>query len=561
MIDVRRELKGKLKRTWTTFFSRFGKLLPIQEKTIPLILKRKNAIIVSSTASGKTEAVVAPLIERLLNENWKDLSILYICPTRALVNDMYYRLKEQLEELNVSLSLKTGDKPQFNPNKLPDFLITTPESLDSLICRYPSSFKNLKAVILDEIHLIDNTYRGDQLRLLLRRLEYIAETDFNLYALSATIADPENVGSRYLKDFEVIISSGKREIEYTLLKSLREVLDYAREEKLKKLLIFCNKRANVENAAKECKRLWGGDRVVVHHGSLSKQIREEAESFMKETQYGVCVATMTLEIGIDIGDIDAVVLAEVPWSVSSLLQRIGRGNRRTQKCRVFAIFNSEEERAMFEMMFKVAIEGFVEPVEYSPDLSVVVQQIFSSLYANPSGLESDYFIELFNGFCSEGDLKDISSHLATKGWIEKRYDKWYATTKVKDWGEKGKIHSNIPSTKTLKVIDIASKRVVGEVQYPVDNIFVVAGGAWEVVYVSDNKIYVRSKKSKASAAKFKSHTAKGYFYYFLPKKYTRQNGGDKMSVVTASPNSGHTATLRSAQIRLRQTSHVRKPLY
>ena len=102
----------------------------------------------------------------------------------------------------------------------------------------------------------------------------------------------------------------------------------------------------MENVAE---RLWGNHTVVVHHGSLSKQIREEAESFMRETQYGV--ATMTLEIGIDIGDIDAIVLAEVPWSVSSLLQRIGRGNRR--KCGVFAIFNSEEEKVMFEIMFGV----------------------------------------------------------------------------------------------------------------------------------------------------------------------------------------------------------------
>jgi len=218
------------------FFGRFGKLLPIQEKTIPLILKGKNAIIISSTASGKTEAVVAPLIERCLKENWEGLSILYISPTRALVNDMYYRLKEQLKELNISLSSKTGDKPQFNPNKLPNFLITTPESLDSLICRYPSSFKNVKAVVLDEIHLLDNTYRGDQLRILLKRLEYIAETDFNIYALSATIADPKDVGSRYLKDFEVIMNPGKREIEYTLLRSLEEVFNHARREKLKKLL-------------------------------------------------------------------------------------------------------------------------------------------------------------------------------------------------------------------------------------------------------------------------------------------------------------------------------------
>ena len=212
MISNQIELKKKLRRTWTTFFGRYGKLLPIQLKTIPVLLERKNAIVVSPTASGKTEAIVAPLIEKLLRENWENMSILYISPTRALVNDMYYRLKEQLDELDISLSLKTGDKPYFNPRNLPNFLITTPESLDSLICRYPSSFKNIKAVVLDEIHLLDNTYRGDQLRMLLKRLEYIAETDFNMYALSATIADPEDVGSRYLKNFEIIISHSKREI-------------------------------------------------------------------------------------------------------------------------------------------------------------------------------------------------------------------------------------------------------------------------------------------------------------------------------------------------------------
>lgn len=518
MVSDQTELKKKLKRTWTTFFGRYGRFLLIQLKTIPMVLDGENAIIVSSTASGKTEAVVAPLIERLLKENWKDLSILYISPTRALVNDMYYRLKEQLDELNISLSLKTGDKPHFNSNKPPNFLITTPESLDSLICRHSSSFKSVKAVVLDEIHLLDNTYRGDQLRTLLKRLKYITKVDFNIYALSATVADPKDVGNRYLKEFKVIETPGKREIEYTLVKSLKEIFNHARREKLKKLLIFCNKRASVENFAKECERLWGNHTVVVHHGSLSKQIREEAESFMKKTQYGVCVATMTLEIGIDIGDIDAVVLIEIPWSVSSLLQRIGRGNRRTQKCRVFAIYNSEEERSIFEQMFRVAIEGYMEPVEYSQDLSVVVQQIFSSLYANPNGLESGYFIELFDGFCSESDLRDILSHLSEKGWIEKRYNKWYATTKLMDWGEKGKIHSNIPPIKTLKVVSISSKQIIGEVQYPVDDIFVLAGRVWKVVHVSSDKIYVKSEKSKASTAKFKSHPAKGSFYYFLPRQ-------------------------------------------
>lgn len=522
-MELQKELRKKLERTWITFFGRYGKFLPVQLKAIPVVLQGKNVMIISPTASGKTEAVVAPILERCIKENWRKMSILYISPTRALANDMYYRLNEQLKELGLSLSLKTGDRPKFNPDNPPDFLITTPESLDSLICRHRASFENVKAVVLDEIHLIDNTYRGDQMRILLRRLRHITKDDFNIYTLSATVVNPEDVGSRYLGNFEIVISPGKREIEYTFVSSLDEVFYYANYEKLRKLLIFCNRRAIAEFAAEECRRLWGRNGVVVHHGSLSKKIREEAEIFMKESYYGVCVATMTLEVGIDIGDIDAIVLAEVPWSISSLLQRIGRGNRRTQKCRAFAIFNSEEEKIMLEKMFEAAISGNLEPVLYLPDLSVVVQQIFSSLFANPGGLELGYFTKLFDGFCSKEDLIDILEHLKKQMWIEERGKKWFATTKLMDLGEKGEIHSNIPSDEVFKVIDVTSDKVVGEVQFPFDYTFVLAGKVWRVVDVEDDKIYVKPEKSKSFIPIFKTHKSEGAFFSYLPehlkKKY------------------------------------------
>ena len=514
-----KELKRELKRTWMTFFGRFGILLPVQIETIPVVIAGKNAVVTSPAASGKTEAVIAPLAERFFDDGWANLAILYISPTRALVNDVSYRLKEQLEDLGISSSLKTGDSPSFNPKKLPNLLITTPESFDSLICRHPQAFKELRAVVLDEIHLIDNTYRGDQIRLLLKRLRYITETAFNVYALSATIADPRDIGSRYFNDFEVIKSQGRRELEYTLVKSLKEVFEHARSEKLKKLLIFCNKRKSVEIVAVEARDLWGRDRVVVHHGSLSKAIREEAEGFMKESQFGVCIATMTLEIGIDIGDIDAIVLAEVPWSASALLQRIGRGNRRTQKNRVFALYDSEDEAALLEEMLNVAIKGYVEEVDYLPDLSVVVQQTFSSLYAHPDGLRDVYFSGLFNEFCSEEDLKDIFKHLAEHEWIEiVGNGRWRASTKLMDLGGWGKIHSNIPDSKALKVIDSSTQQTVGEVQYPIDEVFVLAGKVWKILNVGGNRIYVKQVKAKAPAVKFKRHASKGAFYYLLPKE-------------------------------------------
>jgi len=513
-----KELKKSLKRTWLTFFGRFGKLLPVQIETIPVVIAGKNAVVTSPAASGKTEAVIAPIAERFFNDGWANLAILYISPTRALVNDVYYRLKEQLADLGISTSLKTGDSPSFNPKKLPNLLITTPESFDSLICRHPQAFKELRAVVLDEIHLIDNTYRGDQIRLLLKRLRYITETEFNIYALSATIADPKDIGNRYFDDFEVIKSYGRREIEYTLVKSLKDVFEHARNEKLKKLLIFCNKRKSVEMMAVEARNLWGREKVVVHHGSLSKAIREEAESFMKESSFGICIATMTLEIGIDIGDIDAIVLAEVPWSTSSLLQRIGRGNRRTQKNRVFALYDSEDEAALLKEMLNVAIDGYVEEVDYLPDLSVVVQQTFSSLYASPNGLGDEYFLGIFNEFCSEDELKDILRHLVEHGWIEKGNGRWRASTKLMDLGEWGKIHSNIADSKALKVYDINSQQSIGEVQYPIDDVFALAGRVWKIINASGNRIYVKQVKAKAPAVKFKRHASKGAFYYLLPKE-------------------------------------------
>ncbi|KKN16992.1 hypothetical protein LCGC14_0970300 [marine sediment metagenome] len=510
------KIKNKLRRTWNTFFGKFGRLLPIQVKSIPIVLSGENAVISSSTASGKTEAVVAPIIERFLKEKWEGLAILYISPTRALVNDLSLRLKEQLKELNVSLSVKTGDRRQFTPNKPSSFLITTPESFDSLLCRYPHVLKNIKIVILDEIHLLDNTYRGDQLILLLRRLKNILKSNFSIYCLSATIPDCKELGERYIQKFEVIEALGNREIDYSLIKSFGELLKFVRSEKLKKLLVFCNKRKSVEAYTIECNKLKFPFKAVAHHGSLGKSLREDSERFMKTTKYGICVSTMTLEIGIDIGNIDAIVLAEIPWTVSSLLQRIGRGNRRTNKIRAFAIFNSEEQKGILDQMFKFAIEGMLENIPYSADLSVVVQQIVSCLYGNPGGLELEFFLNLFINFCFNNDLRDIFDNLEIGDWVVKKHDKWCGTTKLMDFGDSGFIHSNIPDSRSLIVIDIKSKKKIGEILYPVDNVFVLGGKIWKIAKIEKSKIYVKPVVSKAFLPNFKINDPIGKFYYYLP---------------------------------------------
>jgi len=312
-------IRRRLKHSWIPFFTRFGKLTPVQVQTIPKVLDGANVVVASPTASGKTEAVVAPVAERFVSNQWEGMAVVYIVPTRALANDTLARIEGPLRDMGITTDLKHGDKPRL-PKCLPDCLITTPESLDSLICRRPEVFAELRVIILDEIHLLDNTYRGDQLRLLLWRLRRLAsDPEFSVHLLSATLSDPYEIAQRYVRDFEIVSVVGQREIDYHLLPSHQDIYCLARERKWKKLLCFCNRRDSVETVATELARLWHPYPVVAHHGSLNHQVREEAETVMKEANVAVCVATSTLEIGVDIGDIDLIVLAEVPWSISVLL--------------------------------------------------------------------------------------------------------------------------------------------------------------------------------------------------------------------------------------------------
>jgi ATP-dependent Lhr-like helicase len=380
-------LRYRLRYSWSPFFSRFGTLLPVQLETIPKILDGSNVVIMSPTASGKTEAVIAPVAEKCVMEQWQGLSILYIVPTRALANDTFQRIQGPLLDMNLTTAIKHQDTPYLSYKNLPNLLITTPESLDSLICRHSQIFSTLKTVILDEIHLLDNTYRGDQLRLLLWRLQKLAnEGDLSIHLLSATLAYPHQVAKRYVKNFEVIEIKGQRVIDYHLFSSLSAVFEWVRRERWKKVLCFCNLRDSVESVAHELAELWHPYPVVVHHGSLHRREREEAEKVMKDSNVAVCVSTSTLEIGIDIGDIDLILLIEPPWSISSMIQRIGRGNRRENVARVAAIFKSNEEKSLLETMFNFAISGALDEAVYTPDRSVAIQQIFSFLFQNPKGM-------------------------------------------------------------------------------------------------------------------------------------------------------------------------------
>ncbi len=492
------KIKAKLRLTWHPFFSRFGKFTDVQRECIPEILNKKNLIICSQTASGKTEAVMAPLIERHLQEKWNGLSILYISPTRALVNDLYERLLSPLEQLNVSLGRKTGDRCDFNKSAPSSVLITTPESTDSLLCRSKNIFKSLKAVVIDEIHLLDATPRGDQMRILLQRLRKIKrEYSLNFYAISATLHDPAAMGERYFSDFKVVYVKGKRNIEYYLWKfddNIIETIIYDfKVKKINKAIFFCNTRREVEMFGKKLKESYFVDKICIHHGSLSKSERENTEKIMKGNYSMFCVATMTLELGIDIGDVDAIVLVGPPHDLNSLLQRIGRGSRRKVGYTLsYGIYKNNWERIFFESLFNGAVCGEIGKENYAPCISVTVQQILSYICQKKSGisLESLSFIlkPILN---DEKQLYTIINYLSEKNFVKSIGQFYIPAEKTYNLFESGFIHSNIyVKNDEFQVVDVITNSIIGTIENPSSQ-FMLNGKIWQIVKQLNKKIYVK----------------------------------------------------------------------
>lgn len=321
------------------FYANFRTLREVQEAAIKPILDGKNVVACSGTGSGKTEAALAPLVSRYWKEFDKSDSteIIYIAPTKALVNDLDKRLRPRMELIGLRLGIRHGERDDVRRRKkLPHIIITTPESLDVMLFRGDKALETVKALVIDEVHLLYNTQRGLHLAILIDRLRKIVQDKkLQLVALSATIAKLKDVGTYFFgaDEMELLEFSANREIEAEVRPGdyVNVVREKTQEAKCK-LLAFANSRKMCEELAQdlsEADHLRGA--VFTHYSSLSADAREEIEAKFSDLKTAVCNATSTLELGIDIGDIDAVLLCDVPANTDSFLQRIGRGNRRSNK--------------------------------------------------------------------------------------------------------------------------------------------------------------------------------------------------------------------------------------
>ena len=522
------ELKKALPRTWVPFFSHFGSFTPIQEIAIPRVLKKENVVVISPSASGKTEAVIAPMLENLFERKLfvpgqNSLKVLYISPTRALVNDLYRRLFDPVNYLNIPLGAKTGDRPQLSDKKIPAILLTTPESFDSLLTRRPRLFLDLDVVILDEIHLLDNTPRGDQLRILLNRLRKI-RSRLHYAALSATI-DDLGIGERYFPDPRVCLMDSGREIEYLLVpveSFVSKLMAIARERHLKKILVFFNARSLAELYSRKLNVPPFSDVVHVHHASLPKSRREDVEKAMNSVDRALLCATSTLELGIDIGSVDCVVLFRPPFNVSSLLQRIGRGNRRTHRLFAIGVYTDGWERTLFDTYLECAMHGILYDKRYTPSLAVIPQQIYSYLYQRRRiGTTIGSLNKVFSPIFSEDTVRKVFRHLYEAGKVtETRPGIYFNSSSLEKKIDYGKIHSNIAETSfgEYDVINVAMNIMVGRV-FHLREKFVLGGKCWQIRQIDDKekKVYANCISNAPAVTKiFEGKGAGSYNYRLAP---------------------------------------------
>lgn len=357
----------------------WSSLRPLQEATIEPVLRGEHAILLAPTAGGKTEAAIFPVFSRMLHENWRGLSVIYVCPIKALLNNLEHRLSNYAALLGRTVGLWHGDISPSRKAKLaaepPDILLTTPESIEVMLVSrrvdHKRLFEGLKCVVIDEVHAFAGDDRGWHLLYLLERLAKLAGGELQRLGLSATVGNPQGLSDWLANGCpsprQVINppteSSATPNVELDWVGNLQNAaLVISRLHRGEKRLVFCDSRARVEELAMLLRGL--GVKTFVSHSSLSLDERAAAEQAFSEGENCVIVATSTLELGIDVGDLDRVIQIDAPASVSSFLQRIGRTGRRAGTSRN-CLFLITKETAFLHAaaLMQLWTEGYVEPIE------------------------------------------------------------------------------------------------------------------------------------------------------------------------------------------------------
>ncbi len=498
-------------------------LREVQEQAGAALLDGKNAVVLAPTAGGKTEAATFPLLSQMIVEPPQGVGAIYVAPIKALLNNQEDRLGLYTEMVGLDRFVWHGDTSDARRRRFlkepVELLMTTPESLEVMhVSRRIDEqrlFSDLRMVIIDEVHALAGTDRGGHLMSLVERIARLSRFDVQRVGLSATVGNPSAI-LEWLQGTSqregVVVDPPKPPARRDLLVLHRDSLAplaqaAARIAKGKKSLFFCQSRSMTEAVAEHMRH--AETEVFVHHSAVSREERERAEERFHHGSDACIVCTSTLELGIDVGDLDRVLQAEAPDTVNSFLQRMGRTGRRAGQAANTTFFCATTEGVLQAIaLVELAKSGWVEPVELDRRCwPVLIHQLLAMSLASDgvtaddawehlavvpdlAGIDRTEYDRLVRWMLEDGGLRMASGRLVLGPEAERRFGR-------RNFMELFAVFSS-PQSYTVQTED---GRAVGTltqafVDRLVDDVssFLLGGRAWAVnrIQHDDRRILVRS---------------------------------------------------------------------
>ena len=502
--------------------SRIGwtSLRPVQEFASHALLDGNNAVILAPTAGGKTEASIFPLLAMLMEREPAGVGLIYIAPIKALLNNQAERLELYTEMVGLRRFLWHGDVKDSHKRafiKEPTaVLMTTPESLEVMLLSnkvpHTKLFQDLRAVVIDEVHALAGTDRGTHLISVLERIARYTPNDIQRVGLSATVGNPLDI-LKWLqgtsKRQSCVVDPPKQPSPKDLKVYLRDTLgaiaqDASQKAANHKSLFFCESRSLAESVAERLRNR--GTEVFVHHSSISLEERNAAEERFHRGTNASIVCTSTLELGIDVGDLDFVLQANAPSTVSSFLQRLGRTGRRAGQTSNTTFFCENGETVLQAIaIIELARKGWVESVPVQTRAwSVLVHQLLAlTLQFGAISMERCWqqlsVVPDFSGIAYE-EFETLVHHMLEQGYLFRAGGLLSMGTKAeKVFGRKNFMELYaVFSSPVLYKVQTKAGYVVGSLEQAfIDTLveeissFLLGGRAWTVVYINHDDRVIR----------------------------------------------------------------------
>ena len=499
----------------------FEELTEIQKEAIPEILEEKNCLIIAPTGSGKTECATIPIFSKLKTRKVSNkIKALYITPLRALNRDVFKRIINYAENENLKIEVRHGDTSQANRKRIadnpPDILITTPETLVNLLSqkKHLDALSDLEWVIIDEVHELLASERGSQLCLSLERLQIKSKNQIHRIGLSATVGNPEEAG-RFLvgtdRKFQLIHDTSLRnyDVDVVFVDGIMDdvavkIIEYIKKEQITSpVLLFTNSRGESERLSSILKQKTSIN-VELHHGSLSRQVREETEDMLRDGKSGIVVCTSSLELGLDIGSVELVIHYGSPRQVSKFMQRIGRSKHdRGDSARGLIITENADDEFEIQAIIERIKEGSIEEQKIHHGSLDVLAHHLVGLSMQVGNVPIEAALKLtklaypFRDISLE-EFFDVLEILALRDLIIFNDDKTEYKKNTAFFATKYHFQnlSTIPDILKFKVVDTIENKFIGTLDQRFvgdldkDQIFVLRGSQWRVLNIDEKSFKI-----------------------------------------------------------------------